>query len=58
VDQQREQHFDVAGQVGYPFFGELIRDCLNRTEFAMTQAHTFKAAELAMQAQVAAMMIA
>jgi predicted dehydrogenase len=58
VDQQREQHFDVAGQVGYPFFGELIRDCLNRTEVAMAQAHTFKAAELAMQAQAAAMMIA
>jgi len=58
VDQQREQHFDVAGQVGYPFFGELIRDCLNRTEVAMAQAHTFKAAELAMQAQAAAKMIA
>jgi predicted dehydrogenase len=58
VDQQREQHFDVAGQVGYPFFGELIRDCINRTEVAMAQAHTFKAAELAMQAQAAAMMIA
>jgi predicted dehydrogenase len=57
VDQQREQHFDVAGQVGYPFFGELIRDCLNRTELAMAQAHTFKAAELAMQAQAAAKMI-
>jgi len=58
VDQQREQHFDVAGQVGYPFFGELIRDCLNRTELAMAQAHTFKAAELAMQAQAAAKRIA
>jgi predicted dehydrogenase len=58
VDQQREQHFAVAGQVGYPFFGELIRDCLNRTELAMAQAHTFKAAELAMQAQAAAKMIA
>ena len=58
VDQQREQHFDVAGQVGYPFFGELIRDCLDRTELAMAQSHTFKAAELAMQAQAAAMMIA
>lgn len=57
VDQQREQHFAVAGQVGYPFFGELIRDCLNRTELAMAQAHTFKAAELAMQAQVAAIIV-
>jgi len=57
VDQQREQHFAVAGQVGYPFFGELIRDCLNRTELAMAQAHTFKAAELAMQAQAAAIIV-
>lgn len=57
VDQQREQHFAVAGQVGYPFFGELMRDCLNRTELAMTQAHTFKAAELAMQAQAAAIIV-
>jgi predicted dehydrogenase len=51
VDQQREQHFSVNGQVGYPFFGELILDCLNRTEKAMTQEHTFKAAELCLQAQ-------
>jgi hypothetical protein len=57
VDQQREQHFAVAGQVGYPFFGELIQDCLNRTELAMAQAHTFKAAELAMQAQAAAIIV-
>ena len=57
VDQQREQHFAVAGQVGYPFFGELIRDCLNRTELAMAQTHTFKAAELAMQAQAAAIIV-
>ncbi|HAF38386.1 MAG TPA: oxidoreductase, partial [Gammaproteobacteria bacterium] len=28
--------------------------CLNRTEFAMTQDHTFKAAELSLTAQVIA----
>ena len=27
---------------GRPFFGRLIRDCIDRTETAMTQAHAFK----------------
>lgn len=51
VNQQGTEHFAVHGTVGYPFFGELILDCLNRTEKAMTQAHAFKAAELSLQAQ-------
>ncbi|MDR2845256.1 MAG: Gfo/Idh/MocA family oxidoreductase [Puniceicoccales bacterium] len=54
VDGKGEHHFQVAGQVGYRFFGELILDCLNRTEKAMTQAHAFKAAELCLQAQAQA----
>ncbi|HLS24597.1 MAG TPA: Gfo/Idh/MocA family oxidoreductase, partial [Beutenbergiaceae bacterium] len=49
-----EQHFNVNGKVGYPFFGELILDCLERTEKAMTQEHAFKAAELAVRAQMQA----
>ena len=48
------QHLELTGQVGYPFFGELILDCLNRTEIAMTQEHAFKAAELCLQAQAVA----
>ncbi len=51
VDGQSEQRFSCSGQVGFPFFGQLILDCLNRTENAMTQAHTFKATELALLAQ-------
>ncbi|MEM1505589.1 Gfo/Idh/MocA family oxidoreductase [Domibacillus sp. 8LH] len=51
VDDKGEHYFDVAGKVGYPFFGELILDCLNRTETAMSQAHVFKAAELCLLAQ-------
>ena len=54
VDEHGEQHLSLAGQVGCPFFGELILDCLNRTEKAMTQAHVFKAAELCLIAQAAA----
>lgn len=51
VNDDGEQHFAVAGKVGYPFFGELILDCIHRTEHAMTQAHAFKAAELCLLAQ-------
>jgi predicted dehydrogenase len=51
TDEQGMQHLSVSGKVGFRFFGELIKDCLNRTETAMTQAHTFKAAELSLIAQ-------
>ena len=51
VNDKVEQHLTLAGKVGFPFFGRLILDCLNRTEQAMTQAHAFKAAELCLLAQ-------
>ena len=51
---REETHFNVSGKVGYPFFGQLILDCLNRTENAMTQEHAFKAAELCVKAQLQA----
>lgn len=54
VNGDGEQHFSVHGQVGYPFFGQLIRDCLDRTETAMTQEHAFLAAELCVRAQLQA----
>lgn len=54
VDQKGEKTFDVRGKVGFPFFGQLILDCLNRTENAMTQEHAFKAAELCVRAQLQA----
>ncbi|MCL2202734.1 MAG: Gfo/Idh/MocA family oxidoreductase [Defluviitaleaceae bacterium] len=49
-----EEYIDVEGRVGFPYFGQLILDCLNRTENAMTQAHAFKAAELCVKAQMLA----
>jgi predicted dehydrogenase len=58
VDEKGEHHLHVEGQVGFRYFGELILDCLHRTEKAMTQAHAFKAAELCLKAQVAAKKIA
>ncbi|GAB2537650.1 Gfo/Idh/MocA family protein [Gracilibacillus alcaliphilus] len=51
VNENGEQHFNLQGKVGFPFFGELIKDCIHRTENAMTQDHTFKAAELCLIAQ-------
>lgn len=54
VNKEGEYRYPVAGQVGFPYFGELILDCLNRTEHAMSQAHAFKAAELCIKAQMLA----
>ncbi|MDF3828388.1 MULTISPECIES: Gfo/Idh/MocA family protein [unclassified Pseudocitrobacter] len=54
VNKEGEFRYPVAGKVGFPYFGELILDCLNRTENAMTQEHTFKAAELCVKAQMLA----
>ncbi|WP_372663490.1 Gfo/Idh/MocA family protein [Cohnella sp.] len=51
VNGDGEQHFAVEGQIGYPFFGQLILDCIHRTENAMTQEHAFKAAELCLKVQ-------
>ena len=55
VDETGEYRISCAGKVGYPFFGQLILDCLHRTETAMTQEHAFKAAELCLKAQSMAM---
>ena len=54
VDGTSEHHIVTRGDVGYPFFGLLIRDCLERTETAMTQEHAFAAAELSIRAQLGA----
>jgi len=51
VDDKDQHHFPVKGKVGCPYFGQLILDCLNRTEKAMAQSHTFKAAEISLRCQ-------
>ena len=58
VNQEGQYRFDAAGKTGFPFFGQLIRDCLERTEVAMSQAHALKAAELSLAAQEAARVVA
>ncbi len=54
VNGEKHQAFHVTGKVGFPYFGQLILDCIHRTEKAMPQAHTFKAAELCIRAQMMA----
>ncbi len=51
VNDEDSVEIECQGKVGFPYFGKLILDCLNRSENAMTQAHAFKAAELSMLAQ-------
>jgi predicted dehydrogenase len=54
VNGDGEREIECLGRSGFPFFGQLIMDCINRTEQAMTQSHAFKAAELSMRAQALA----
>lgn len=58
VNGKGEKYLNAVGVTGYPFFGQLILDCLNRTENAMTQAHALKAAELCLLAQEKAVRVA
>ena len=57
VHKDGEKHYALSGEVGFPFFGELIKDCIHRTENAMTQDHAFKAAELCLRTQEEAVVI-
>jgi predicted dehydrogenase len=54
VNHEGESHHPVAGTVGFPFFGRLIRDCLDDTHEAYSQELFFKAIELAIVAQTRA----
>lgn len=57
VDKAGEHHISVHGKVGYPFFGQLILDCLEGTEVAMTQDHAFAAAQLCLEAEAGAIRV-
>jgi predicted dehydrogenase len=54
ADDKAMSYVNCAGKVGFKYYGQLILDCLNRTENAMTQHHAFLAAELSLKAQAAA----
>lgn len=57
VNHEGEQHIQAAGMAGFPFFGQLIRDCLDGTNYAYDQEIEFKAIQLAIQAQEQAAVI-
>jgi len=54
ADKDKETEIHIDRDSGFPYFGQLILDCLNRTENAMTQEHAFMAAELSMKSQAMA----
>lgn len=51
VNHEGERYFHPQDEVGYPFFGEWIEDCLKRTEHALAMEHMFKAAQLGLVAE-------
>lgn len=54
VDKEGEHYENVHGKIGFPYFEQLISDCIHRTEYAMGQEHALKAAELCVRAQMQA----
>ena len=57
VDKDGEHHLSVRGKTGFPFFGAMILDCINRTELAIGQEHTLDAMRLTIRAQEHAEMV-
>ena len=57
VDSRGEHKEQVTGKVGFVFFGRFIRDCLERTEAAMTQEHVFEAMRVTIEAQEKALVL-
>ena len=51
VDHEGEHHCCASGKCGFPFFGGMIRDCLDHTELVMKQDYIFRVIELAIQAE-------
>jgi predicted dehydrogenase len=53
VDQKATRHVDASGG-DLPYGRRLVSDILNRTETAMSQAHCFRACQLALEAEATA----
>ena len=51
VNKDGERHIPASGKCGFPFFGRMIRDCLDGTENAMKQSYVLRIMELALEAQ-------
>lgn len=57
VNQEGEQRIATTGKTDRRFFRDLVQDCLNGTEIAMTQEWVFTVTELALRAQMMAQQI-
>ena len=44
ADKEGEHYFNATGKTGFPFFGQLVLDCIPPHGNAMTQEHALKAA--------------
>lgn len=53
VNKEKTEYFDCKG-LELPYGPRLLSDIINRTETAMSQAHCFRASELALKAQAMA----
>lgn len=53
-NREGKRRVEVESQMVCPFGKQLVDDVLNRTQTAMSQAHSFLASELAVRAQIAA----
>lgn len=54
ANKSGEHYVNATRKTGFPYFGKLIRDCIDRTETAMTQEHALLAAELCVRCQLEA----
>ncbi len=57
VTDESEEKYNASGKCGFPYFANLILDCINRSENAMTQEAAFKAMEVTLKAQKCALNI-
>lgn len=51
ADKTGERRVCASGKRGFPYFGRMVRDCLDRTETAISQERVFRVMELAIEAQ-------
>lgn len=51
VNETRQEMINAAGKTGFPYFGQLIRDCLDGTDLALPQNHIFEVSRLAIEAE-------
>ena len=58
VNGEEQKRISCAGQTGFPYFGQLIRDCLEGSDLALPQQHVFEVSRLAIEAEQKALRLA